>query len=330
MFIIEKLKVLSLFSGIGAFEKALSNLNISYDLVGYSEIDKYASKAYSLIHNVSEDLNLGDVTKINIDELEDFDMMTWGFPCQDWSKGNIEGKGLEGERTGLYYYGLEILKKKKPKYSIIENVDNLISKKYKSSFESMLSDLENEGYNNYYQILNANDYGVPQNRKRMFIISIRKDIDDGEFKFPKPYNKKLKWWEYIDPYDNRPLTNRQQRMIDSVKGLNNEIIKIEGKPQFDCAVITLRQSGLRFQANDEHPTITAYYGKGGGNFTILAYKGNIGGITPRSCFKLMGFDYEDCDKLIRNGLSNSSLYTMAGNSIVVNVCEEIFKQLFHK
>ncbi len=79
------LRLFSLFTGIGAFEKALERLNIPYELIGFSEIDKFAIKSYCAIHNVSEDLNYGDVSKINISELPDFDMMTWGFPCQDIS-----------------------------------------------------------------------------------------------------------------------------------------------------------------------------------------------------------------------------------------------------
>ncbi|PKR83537.1 DNA (cytosine-5-)-methyltransferase [Heyndrickxia camelliae] len=320
------LKVLSLFSGIGAFEKALKNLNIDYQLVNYCEFEPTVAKAYSILHNEPIKKNLGDITKVNEKELPDFDLMTWGFPCQDISIGNVEGKGLEGERSGLYKEGLRILKEKRPAYSLIENVDNLVSKRYIDSFNLILKDLEDLGYVNYWRILNANDFGIPQNRKRVFIVSVRNDIEHN-FKMPEPQQLKNKWWEYIDLNDGRKLTGRQQRMINSVKGLNDEIIKIEGDPQFDCAVITLRQSGLRFQANDEHPTITAFYGKGGGNFTMLAYKGKVIGITPRNCFKLMGFDYEDCEKLQDEGVSQSALYAMAGNSVVVKVVEEIFRNL---
>lgn len=131
------LNVLSLFSGIGAFEKALKNLNIPYNLLAYCEIDKYASKAYSLIHDVPETMNLHDVTKVDMLDIEDrVDLITYGFPCQD---------------------------------------------------------ISNAGYNNYWQVLNAKDYGIPQNRERVFIISIRKDIDKG-FTFPEhiPLELRLK------------------------------------------------------------------------------------------------------------------------------------------
>lgn len=322
-----KLRVLSLFSGIGAFEKALEKQNIDYELINYCEIDKVVSKAYSIIHNVTEELNLLDIREIDEKSLSDFDLMTWGFPCQDISIGNAKGEGLNGSRSGLYYEGLRILKYKKPKYSVIENVSNLVSKKHILTFNQILKDLEDSGYNNYYKVLDATEFGIPQHRKRIYIVSIRKDIDTGKFDMPKPFDYRLKWYEFINPYETRELTGRQQRMIATSKGLNDEKIKIEGTPKYDKTVITLRQSGLRFQSNDEHPTITAYYGKGGGNFTMLACNNHIGGITPRQCFKLMGFDYEDCDKLERENISWGRLYSMAGNSIVVNVLEEIFKNL---
>jgi DNA (cytosine-5)-methyltransferase 1 len=315
-----------LFSGIGAFEKALSNLGIKYELVNYCEWESSPAKAYSILHNVPLDKNLGDITKVNEKDLPDFDFMTWGFPCQDISQANIDGKGLDGERSGMYREGLRILTEKRPKYSIIENVKNLVGKKHINSFNMILKDLEERGYKNYWKVLNAADFGVPQGRERVFIVSIRNDIDQ-EFEFPVPNIEKAKWWEYIDLNDTRSLTGRQQRAIETVKGLNNDELKIEGTAQFNCSVITLRKSGLRFQANDEHPTIMAAYGKGGGNFTMLAYKGKITGITPKNCFKLMGFDYEDCEKLQQAGISVSDLYVMAGNSIVVKVLEPLLHNL---
>jgi DNA (cytosine-5)-methyltransferase 1 len=322
----DKLRQLSLFSGMGAFEKALENLKVSHEVVNYCEWERSPAKAFSILHNVPLEKNLGDITKVHEKELPDFDLMTWGFPCQDISQANVGGKGLDGERSGLYKEGLRILTEKRPKYSIIENVDNLVGKKHIDSFNMILKDLEERGYTNYWKVLNAVDYGVPQGRKRVLIVSIRNDLNQ-EFSFPELSIEKTKWWEYIDLNDTRNLTGRQQRAIDTVNGLNDDELNIEGTPQFDCAVITLRKSGLRFQANDEHPTIMAAYGKGGGNFTMLAYNGKITGITPRNCFKLMGFEYEDCEKLQQSGISVSDLYVMAGNSIVVKVLEPVLHNL---
>ena len=191
----EKLRVLSLFSGIGAYEQALTNLKIQHEVVNYCEIDKYASKCYSLIHNVPESKNLGDVSKVEDKDLPQCDLLTWGFPCTDISvAGKMQGIVKGVTRSGLYYEGLRILRATKPKYSIVENVKNLVSKKFKPQFESMLQDFDECGYNSYISLLNSKDFGVAQNRERVFVISIRKDIDDGSYTTPLgfPLDHRLK------------------------------------------------------------------------------------------------------------------------------------------
>lgn len=230
------LKLLSLFTGIGAFEKALERLNIDYELVGFSEIDKYAIKSYCAVHNVSENKNLGDVAKIEIDKIPDFDLMSWGFPCQDISiAGRMKGI-KEGTRSGLYYEGYKILKAKMPKISIIENVKNLTSQRFRSQFDSILNDISELGYNNYWKILNAKDYGVPQNRERVFIVSIRKDIDKGNFAFPSPITLNLKLKDILeDKVDDKfYLTeNGIGRLIKK----NNKLLKDCQNPNISSCLI---------------------------------------------------------------------------------------------
>ena len=165
------IKLLSLFSGIGAFEKALENLGVDYDLVGYCEIDKYASKSYAAVHGVSEEMNLLDVTKIDTSKLpKGIDLITYGFPCQDISLAGKQ-KGFHHEdgsltRSGLFFEALRIIEDTKPKIAIAENVKNLTSKKFSEQFKIVLQSLEEAGYKNYWKVLNAKDYGVPQNRER--------------------------------------------------------------------------------------------------------------------------------------------------------------------
>ena len=193
------LKVLSLFSGIGAFEKALENLDVPFELVAFCEFDKYAVKSYCAIHGVDESKNLGDITKVDETKLpKDIDLLTYGFPCQDISNAGMM-KGLFNEdgtktRSGLFFEALRIIQATKPKIAIAENVKMLTSKKFAEQFKIVLDSLEQAGYNNYWQVLNAKDYGIPQNRERVFIVSIRKDIDHGLFQFPEsfPLKKRLK------------------------------------------------------------------------------------------------------------------------------------------
>ena len=196
------MKVLSLFSGIGAFEKALDNLQIPYELAGFSEIDKYAVKSYCAIHGVPESMNLGDITKIDEKALpKDIDLITYGFPCQDISlagkqKGLFHDDGTQ-TRSGLFFEALRVIETTQPRVAIAENVKNLTGKKFKQQFALVLESLDEAGYNNYWKVLNAKDYGIPQNRERVFIISIRKDIDKG-FEFPEPFPLKLRLKDMLD------------------------------------------------------------------------------------------------------------------------------------
>lgn len=188
-----------MFSGIGAPEKALDNLGIEYELAAFCEIDKFAAKSYQAIHGVPESLNLGDITKVDAETLpKDLDLLTYGFPCQDISnagkmKGFFNADGTM-TRSGLFFEAHRIIEATKPKVAIAENVKMLTTKKFATEFQIVLDSLEQAGYNNYFKVLNAIDYGIPQNRERVFIVSIRKDIDTGSFAFPEsiPLNIRLK------------------------------------------------------------------------------------------------------------------------------------------
>lgn len=195
------MKLLSLFTGIGAFEKALKNIGINYELIGFSEIDKYAIKSYCAIHNEDQEKNLGDITKIDITKLpKDIDIITHGSPCQDFSlAGKQAGGDLgTGTRSSFMWNTINIVTYCKPKYVIWENVKNLLSKKHRHNFDSYLSIMESLGYNNYYQVLNAKDYGIPQNRERVYTVSIRKDIDKKDFQFPEKEELKLRLKDMLE------------------------------------------------------------------------------------------------------------------------------------
>ncbi len=194
------IKYLSLFSGIGSPEQALKNIGIEYELFGFSEIDKYAIKSYCAVHGIDESLNLGDITKIDIESLpEDIDLITHGSPCQDFS---IAGKGRGGDegtgtRSSLMWNTVKIVEHCKPKYVIWENVKNVLAKKNIHNFEKYLYEMDKLGYKNYHKILNAKDYGVPQNRERIFAVSIRNDIEK-DFEFPTGFDNGIKLKDILE------------------------------------------------------------------------------------------------------------------------------------
>lgn len=173
-----------------------------FETVNYCEIDPYASKAYSQIHDISEGKNLHDVREINPLLLDNINLVTFGFPCQDISvAGKQKGFEHDGERTrsGLFFEALRIIEFLQPEYAICENVKALTSKKFEKEFNTVLNSLAEVGYNNYWKVLNAKDYGIPQNRERVFIISIRKDIDTGAFTFPEKQPLTLRAKDLLEP-----------------------------------------------------------------------------------------------------------------------------------
>jgi DNA (cytosine-5)-methyltransferase 1 len=267
------MKILSLFSGIGAFEKALDNLRVEYELVNYCEIDKYASKSYAAIHNVSEDKNLGDITKVNEKELpKDIDLITYGFPCQDISLAGKQ-KGLFNEdgtqtRSGLFFEALRIIEETQPRVAIAENVKNLVGKKFKPQFEIVLESLDKAGYNNYWQVLNAKDYGIPQNRERVFIVSIRKDIDNGKFKFPEGFELKLRLKDMLEDEVDEKYYISNEKSEDLLTRLGvNEGSLIGGMQKHQ----SVKNDGIS-------TTLTSSMGTGGGYVPMFVEPKRLGGL----------------------------------------------------
>lgn len=193
------IRVLELFAGIGACSKALTKLGIEHEIVDAVEIDKYAIKSFNAIHGTNFEPQ--DVTKWDKDIK--VDLIMHGSPCQDFSVAgkNAGGDKDSGTRSSLMYETLRIVEKLKPKYVIWENVKNLLSKKHRHNFDAYIDAMAELGYVSKYQILNAKDYGVPQNRERVFTISCRHDGDSqimgsflAQFNFPEPIEleKRLK------------------------------------------------------------------------------------------------------------------------------------------
>ena len=192
------IKVIELFAGIGSQHSALKRLGIEFEVIGISEIDKYAIKSYEAIHGKVH--NYGDISKI--ERLDYADFWTYSFPCQDLSvAGKQKGLG-EGTRSGLLYEVERLLDVAKendelPKYLMLENVKNLVGKKFKGDFDRWIGKLNQLGYNTYWKVLNAKHYGVPQNRERVFAISIRKDIDNG-YQFPEPFESDIRLKDILE------------------------------------------------------------------------------------------------------------------------------------
>lgn len=345
------IKVFEAFAGVGSQRMALRNLGIEHKVVGICEIDKFALKSYEAIHGDCP--NFGDISKINVNDLPDVDLFTYSFPCQDLSvAGKQKGLG-KGTRSGLLYECEKIIENKKPKYLLLENVKNLVGKKFKNDFDEWLKYLENLGYKNYWKVLNAKDYGVPQNRERVFVVSILNDSQ--EYEFPKPI-KLTKCIKDIleDNIDEKFYMNKPFKLVDKgrIKAEFTEINfeqtkRIHGTDSYFQALAAqdrginniLVKAELTCYNNNQVNRVLGKEGicstldtmQGGHREPKILEEYRVRKLTPLECWRLMSFSDEDFCKAKNIGISNSQLYKQAGNSIVVKVLEGIFENLFlHK
>lgn len=209
------IRVFEAFAGYGSQSMALERLKqdypqFDYEVVGISEIDKYAVKAYNATHKPTT--NYGDICLIDWDRVPDFDLFTYSFPCQDISSAGKQ-KGLEagsGTRSSLLWECKKAIEAKRPKYLLMENVKALVSKKFISHFNDWLLYLESMGYRNFWKVLNAKDYGVPQNRERVFVVSILGNNE--QYKFPKHF------------YLTKRLRDVLEECVDEKYYLSNKLI----------------------------------------------------------------------------------------------------------
>ena len=399
------IKILELFGGIGACSKALERLNIEHEVVDYVEIDKYAVKSYNAIHN--SNFEPQDITQWDKDI--EVDLIMHGSPCQDFSLAGKQAGGDEGAgtRSSLMYETIRIVSKLKPKYVIWENVKNLLSVKHIHNFDAYLEIMENLGYENHYQVLNAKDYGIPQNRERVFTISIlkesivyddynsniRKDQDlttncgsstirngwkiiecEQNFTFPLKQDLTLRLKDmlenevdekyYLSEYKINSISHWKayQKPFEKVQGKNSIVptLTARGAGEEHSGMITysdsldnttnLQDKCLNIKeatkkgykeaydgdsVNLEQPNSKTRRGRVGNQvaqtLTTSCNQGIVNNyrirkLTPKECWRLMGFDDEDFEKASQVN-SNAQLYKQAGNSIVVQVLEVIFREL---
>lgn len=219
------IRVLELFAGIGACSKALENLGIEHEIVDAVEIDKYAIAAFNAIHGTNFEPQ--DITKWDKDI--ECDLIMHGSPCQDFSVAGLGAGGDKGSgtRSSLMYETLRIVEKLRPKYVIWENVKNLLSQKHRHNFDAYQEAMEKLGYVNYYKVLNAKDYGVPQNRERVFTVSIR----EREYEWPSPIPLERRLKDMLEAtVDEKYFIS--DAMMDYFMGVNQKPSKFPRRERF--------------------------------------------------------------------------------------------------
>lgn len=215
------IRVFEAFAGVGSQRMALRNIGVEHEVVAIAEIDKYAIKSYEAIHG--EVNNLGDISKIETNSIPDHDLFTYSFPCQDISAAGL-GKGFKensGTRSSLLWECRKVIEVKKPKWLLMENVKNLVSKKFKKDFDSWCQWLESQGYTNYWQILNAKDYGVPQNRERVFMVSIKGA--HRTYHFPKKQELTIRLKDVLEKEVDSKFYLKEDKVAQLIKNVNGKI-----------------------------------------------------------------------------------------------------------
>ncbi|WP_101773551.1 DNA (cytosine-5-)-methyltransferase [Peptostreptococcus faecalis] len=378
------MRIIELFGGIGAFTKALNRLEIEHEVLDYVEIDKYAVASYNALNGTSFEPQ--DITQWD-KNFDNVDVIIHGSPCQDYSiagsnKGGDKGSGT---RSSLMHESVRIIEKIRPKVVVWENVKNVISKRHKHNFDNYIESLENLGYTSNYEVLSATDYGIPQSRERIFVISF---LGEEKYQFPKKKPLELTLYDLLDEeVDEKFYLTQEQvdKILYSTYSSNRARMSTEVVGTLcardykgpKCVADFRYDEGLRVRKNNICPTLVTknqltksvssgplyiknatkkgYQVANVGDSVNLAYpdsktrRGRVGEqksqtlttqpsigvvdskthirkLTPCEYWKLMGFDVEDFKKAEKVN-SNSQLYKQAGNSIVVNVLEEIIKEI---
>jgi DNA (cytosine-5)-methyltransferase 1 len=262
-----KIKVFEMFAGYGGASFALKKANIPHKVVGYSEIDKFAVQCYEQNHGNIK--NWGDCTTIDPNELPDFDLLTGGFPCQAFSVAG-KGKGVEDPRGQLFQHIIRIAEVKKPKYMLLENVKGLLSKKHKDFYNYTIQELNRIGYEvfmvydkkkkrNIIPTLNSRDYGIPQNRERVWYICFREYEDITNFKLPEKEELKIFLKDILEhQVDKKYYLSEKviERILGRWQGKIDELISktITAQNNYKCG----RQTNIIQVNNPKHSNDRVY------------------------------------------------------------------------
>ena len=318
------IRFIDLFAGLGGirlgFEEGLREVGLEAKCVFSSEWDKYCQESYNL--NFGE-IPYGDITKIDEKDIPSFDILCAGFPCQPFSISGKQ-KGFEDTRGTLFFDIVRIVSYHKPKIIFLENVKNLKAHNGGATFKVISKTLDSLNYNIYYKVLNAKDFNLPQNRERITIVCIRKDIDNGMFKFPKSSKNfvTISDIKEDDSVTEKYILNREDIHIDEKK-LSDAIKNGKVSKPLQIGIIGKGGQGNRiYHENGIGITLAASSGGAASKTGAYYINGKIRKLSPREAARLQGFPEKF--KIIEN--DNQSLKQF-GNSVPINLLKEVFKGL---
>lgn len=318
------LRAFTAFSGYDSQCMALDRIGLEYELVGWSEVDKAAIKAHDAVYPQWADRNFGDICKVDWDAVPGFDLFTYSFPCQAISTIGRMGGLVKGSGTtsSLLWECEKAVETKRPKYLVMENVSALLSERFAGQLGEWRRTLEGLGYSSFVRILDARDYGVPQSRRRVFMVSVLGCREP--YHFPMPCGRTGRLSDFLDKdveerfYKGKTGYKRLNRLLASGK-----VASENAEPLFLDVYSQTIYKGYA-------PTILTVV-KSGSNYYVKepsAAGGRLRYPTPGECLRLMGVSEADMGRMRGAGIGEADLYRLAGNSIVVDVLAEIFRKLF--
>jgi DNA (cytosine-5)-methyltransferase 1 len=356
----KQLSHIELFAGIGGFRRGIDLFCQDNGLIpackAFSEIDKYANISYKENFEIADELEIGDIVdftsrKENIESLPNFDLLTGGFPCQAFSMMG-EQKGFTDGRGILFYNIIEILKIKKPKYVLLENVRNIINHDKGRTFKEINRSLEEDaGYKVFTDVFNTSDFGLPQTRRRVFFFAIRKDLTNN-LNIDIFSSKKVK--ENFSTLNGKTSLHRYKNVLDNLlekdvdekfylseklkptilsngsKNFNSksEINQLIARP-LTATMVKMHRACQDNYYSDEflnYPNPIQYLQKDLTKQEQVSHR--IRKITPLEALKLQGFDNDFYVKASSAGISNHQLYKQAGNAVSVNTVYSILHFLY--
>ena len=345
------MKIVSLFSGIGGFELGIKKSKLKSEVVFSSEIDKYASAAY--LANFNDNNLKGDITKIDEKDVPDHDLLVGGFPCQSFSIAGKQ-KGFNDARGTLFFDVARILKEKKPKYFLLENVKNLVAHDDGNTFKTIIKILNEIGYVIDFTVINSSEAGLPQNRERTYIVGIFNGIKEKN-NYDKRNNKiddlkKNFEYEGFDFFNTLSFNNPQKYIKDIIENnkeekylISNDAVKkylsdfscVENKK---CEKKIVKLFDLPREVWNDLERQRRVYSIYGISPTILARSDTtkiyinteeekyIRKFTPRENFRLQGFDDDFIDNIVKT-VSMTQQYKEAGNAVSPPVITGIINHL---
>jgi DNA (cytosine-5)-methyltransferase 1 len=316
---LEGFKFIDLFAGIGGFHYALSSFGA--ECVFASEWDKDASLVYQLNHKIKPE---GDITEIKNEDIPFHDILCGGFPCQAFSISGKQG-GFQDARGTLFFEIARIVEFHKPKILFLENVKNFYKHDNGRTFELVKKIIDELGYNLNFKILNTSNFGLPQNRERIYLVAFRKDLGIKSFCFPEKFEiSNLKDILIEDDPEIKFINRTDVKIYKSIEQKNLLFPEslIYNRP-IQIGKVNKGGQGERIYHPIGHSVTLSAYGGGPGAKTGLYFTDEgIRKLTPRECARVQGFP----DNFILHQNKNKS-YMQFGNSVSINVLQFILEKI---